>query len=387
MRCVHCGRCFTQDRIDKHQTICGGLKNARPKGVGGQPTQTCRKIFNAEAQRTGQGSAFLTPQKYEQHQQKKDKEVKKMIAESNAKNNWRRNHEAFQQVVKGEADSPASNTSAPSRYHDGKVECPHCFRRFAEDAAERHIPICAKVVNRAKAPPSPARSSTQGSLPSPPRDSSSVRQNINVGSSPAASSSTRAPGGAGTQAARSLRRSPSGPGGGGSSSVPPRLEAPGARATAPPGAFGRRPPLSPSPAARQRASSGTGRGPGGGGEDVGQYYSEGGDEEGFDPDVTLYPDDPHDKTILPQSPKNTRGSAVQRARQQSPGRGPRGPPPAGPGPPKIGLRRSAMLYRLLSQVPVEALQRELADCGAAQEAGELGEDREALIEAVIGELS
>ena len=30
----------------------------------------------------------------------------------------------------------------PDDVHDGRVECPHCQRRFAPAAAERHIPKC-----------------------------------------------------------------------------------------------------------------------------------------------------------------------------------------------------------------------------------------------------
>lgn len=45
-----------------------------------------------------------------------------------------------------------------------------------------------------------------------------------------------------------------------------------------------------------------------------------------------------------------------------------------------------MLYRLLSQVPVESLARELADCGVEAEAAGL-HDREAMIEAIIDELA
>mmetsp|Transcript_84583 Transcript_84583/g.244437 ORF Transcript_84583/g.244437 Transcript_84583/m.244437 type:complete len:145 (-) Transcript_84583:79-513(-) len=53
---------------------------------------------------------------------------------------------------------------------------------------------------------------------------------------------------------------------------------------------------------------------------------------------------------------------------------------------RVGLRRSAMLYRLLSHVPESALARELADSGVDVEAAGL-HDREAMIEAILEELS
>lgn len=54
--------------------------------------------------------------------------------------------------------------------------------------------------------------------------------------------------------------------------------------------------------------------------------------------------------------------------------------------PRVGLRRCAMMYRLLSQVPQEALARELAECGVdAASVEDL--DQEGLIEAIIQQLS
>ena len=44
MRCVYCGRYFSDERIEKHQAICGNLKSARPKGVDGEQTQTGRAL-------------------------------------------------------------------------------------------------------------------------------------------------------------------------------------------------------------------------------------------------------------------------------------------------------------------------------------------------------
>lgn len=51
---------------------------------------------------------------------------------------------------------------------------------------------------------------------------------------------------------------------------------------------------------------------------------------------------------------------------------------------RIGLRRSAMMYRLLNQVPTEFLARELEECGVE---GTTELEHEALIEAVIEQLA
>jgi len=50
---------------------------------------------------------------------------------------------------------------------------------------------------------------------------------------------------------------------------------------------------------------------------------------------------------------------------------------------RLGLRRSAMLYRLLSQVPAESLAKELVDLGLDPQA----HDQEGMIEVIIEQLS
>eukprot|EP00930_Biecheleria_cincta_P085767 TRINITY_DN75133_c0_g1_i1.p1 TRINITY_DN75133_c0_g1~~TRINITY_DN75133_c0_g1_i1.p1 ORF type:complete len:481 (-),score=80.96 TRINITY_DN75133_c0_g1_i1:47-1489(-) len=176
MRCVYCGRYFTQDRIDKHQGICGNLKNARPKGVDGQPTQTAAKVFDAKAARTGSGPAYVSPEQYEKRQERRAQEIRKEQEQRKAKSTWRHQHQQFLDAARAgrgeEEDEPAQQLASRSSsrpHNDGKIPCPHCERRFAPDAAERHIPICANVQNRPRAPPSPSPSRASPARGHPPR--------------------------------------------------------------------------------------------------------------------------------------------------------------------------------------------------------------------------
>merc|ERR1719464_1194228 len=101
MRCIYCGRAFTSDRIDKHQGICGKLKSARPKGLDGQPTQTEAKVFDAAAQRTGSGPAFVSPEQYRRRQEQRSQVVKSLKTLRNSTSpNWRRQHADFQAACK-----------------------------------------------------------------------------------------------------------------------------------------------------------------------------------------------------------------------------------------------------------------------------------------------
>mmetsp|Transcript_84582 Transcript_84582/g.244427 ORF Transcript_84582/g.244427 Transcript_84582/m.244427 type:complete len:482 (-) Transcript_84582:79-1524(-) len=364
MRCIHCGRYFNPDRIDKHQQICGGLRNARPKGLDGQPTQTARKVFDAEAQRLGRGPCFTTPERLEQKQKAQLAALQREKQKAKP-NKWRREHEEFVAACRAGRGDETMPPPASSRYDDGKIQCPHCSRRFAEDAAERHIPICANVVNRAKPPPSPSPgassrrvagggtaggghgASSPPTSPSrqarPPRTPQTAHSTPPrpVGHPPPSAATGRTPSaprtaGGGAQAARSLRSS-----------------------------HGRLPGLPPpdrlsvtdgAASSRRRGSNASSAPP-----------------HGADPDASL---------DLTASPRN-----VSRRTPSDGGASHfEGTPRQDCAMKRVGLRRSAMLYRLLSHVPESALARELADSGVDVEAAGL-HDREAMIEAILEELS
>lgn len=364
MRCIYCGRYFNPERLDKHQQICSNLKNARPKGPDGQPTQTCRKVFNAEAQRVGGGPCFVTPEKYEQ-KQKATQMALQRERKKHQSAKWRREHEDFLAACRaGKGDETLRTPASPAQHH-GKVQCPHCARYFDANAAERHIPICANVVNRARPPPSPGPSHSSelrrggdsgAASPSPrTRHSGDARPPrspmLGRGASPApprtgGPNAPRAVGGGGCQAARSLRTShgrlPGLPPQSTRGSSPDRLAV----------SDGASPGADSDGAARRTAS-----------------VSRGGSARMPSPGAMA------ETLDLTATPRTRRADAGRGGRAASPS--------PGQSVQRIGLRRSAMLYRLLTQVPEEALVRELQDCGV--EAEDM-QDREALIEAILEQL-
>lgn len=366
MRCIYCGRFFNPDRIDKHQAICGKLKSARPKGVDGQPTQTEAKVFDAAAQRTGKGSAFVSPEQYQRRQQQRMAAVKAM-RKTAAATSWRRQHAEFQAACHaGRDDGSFASTSppapAPPGSRGGLVPCPHCSRQFEPNAAERHIPICAKVLNRPRPPPTPAKNpptpASKASWHCPPTQSAAAawRQSPAASARHAMTASVdslgtldsagnsrpptgrefspqrstgsshgRTTGGAGLNAARSLRQRQQ------------PAESP--------------PPPPPPPVAERRPRSERRASPA-----MRQEFQDAARPQSM---VELNQTVKKEDTFRP--PVAATASATQR----------------------MGLRRSALLYRLLSQLPAEALAQELGSCGV--DAGSL--DQEEMIEALAEQLA
>ncbi|CAK8988615.1 Zinc finger C2HC domain-containing protein 1C [Durusdinium trenchii] len=214
MRCVYCGRYFSDERIEKHQSICGNLKSARPKGLDGEQTQTGAKVFNAKAKRTGTGPSFVSPEAYRRKEEEEERELRRAREQAQKKSSWRRQHEEFVSACRAGRGEEVPPRPAD---HSGMIQCHHCGRHFNPEAAERHIPICANVVNRPKPPPSPARG--PASPARPPSEASPKKRRPSGGRSPAPdarggareelpsvrSSSMGSVGGSGARAARTLR--------------------------------------------------------------------------------------------------------------------------------------------------------------------------------------
>jgi hypothetical protein len=72
---------------------------------------------------------------------------------ANAMPKWKLQHQQFQialQAIKHAANPSAAPPPPMPESLDDRVPCPHCSRRFARDTADRHIPSCAKTVNKPK---------------------------------------------------------------------------------------------------------------------------------------------------------------------------------------------------------------------------------------------
>eukprot|EP00092_Neocalanus_flemingeri_P004363 GFUD01004693.1.p1 GENE.GFUD01004693.1~~GFUD01004693.1.p1 ORF type:complete len:777 (+),score=188.63 GFUD01004693.1:179-2509(+) len=141
--CKNCQRNFAEDRIEKHEEIC--TKTSQKK----------RKTFDmTKARVKGTDAASYV----KNAAQLKAKEAKVEVKEQK-KNDWRKKREEFINTLKAakEAQRHLANGGSlkdlpppvPMDTSD-YIQCPHCNRRFAEGAAERHIPKCKDIKSNKK---------------------------------------------------------------------------------------------------------------------------------------------------------------------------------------------------------------------------------------------
>jgi len=137
--CPHCGRTFREKVLNRHVGVC--LKVNRE-----------RSAFNAVA--------HAIPQEAVKAKEHSEKQVSRKAPRDAGKGaGWKAKSEAFRAAIKGArvvdefikqgrplSELPPPKATAPEL--DDRVQCPHCGRRFGQQQAERHIPICPKAKGR-----------------------------------------------------------------------------------------------------------------------------------------------------------------------------------------------------------------------------------------------
>ncbi|CCW69125.1 unnamed protein product [Phytomonas sp. Hart1] len=141
--CPSCGRQFSPEVLQKHMRKCATRKKKRP--VFNINKKWLEGLDAVPSKSVGVSSS-----------------VRNKGAHAPPKKDWKAESEAFRralreakkvdQVLKSGGnirDLPPPTYSENPDY----VSCPHCQRRFAQKAAERHIPHCAVTMNKPKPPP------------------------------------------------------------------------------------------------------------------------------------------------------------------------------------------------------------------------------------------
>jgi hypothetical protein len=143
--CSLCGRNFAVDRLPKHEAVCAKQQASDAKRA--------KRIAAKQAKLPEPGSQ-----------------------KSDTTEAWRSKHSEFQNAIQYAKKLTAmqksgvslANLPPPPRSENADyIECPHCSRRFAPKAADRHIPACANTINKPKAvggrtkPPAPGSMAAQ----------------------------------------------------------------------------------------------------------------------------------------------------------------------------------------------------------------------------------
>ena len=145
VECRICGRKFASDRIDKHEAAC---EKAHKKK---------KKVFDSRMMRLQGSEAVKYIDKMDQEEKTKPKpkvpkyklEHERLIETLKAS---RMQIQYEKDLEAGKAVGPPPKLPEYKIIDDDRVECPHCGRKFAKDAAQRHIPTCEKLSQRSGKP-------------------------------------------------------------------------------------------------------------------------------------------------------------------------------------------------------------------------------------------
>jgi len=145
--CPDCGRKFNADAFDKHARVCKKVFASK------------RKVFDSKEQREVEGALTAAPSRPAPGRRINPAIPPKGMKESKESkaSKWKMQSEQFRANLRaaklseegGQAYEDA--TKQASAYNaQGLTPCAHCGRSFNEEAAARHIPICARKAKEAQ---------------------------------------------------------------------------------------------------------------------------------------------------------------------------------------------------------------------------------------------
>ncbi|KAM3917955.1 zinc finger C2HC domain-containing protein 1C isoform 2-T2 [Leptodactylus fuscus] len=143
--CHLCGRSFMENRLQKHTMVCQKMHSSK------------RKVFDSSKARA-KGTDL------EQYLHKKG--IQPSTVPQVKTNSWRQKHESFLRTIRqarvvqdvvARGGRISDLPPPPPEENPDYISCPHCSRRFAPRAAERHIPKCETIKSKPRPPPSRRR--------------------------------------------------------------------------------------------------------------------------------------------------------------------------------------------------------------------------------------
>ncbi|XP_073494194.1 zinc finger C2HC domain-containing protein 1C [Phyllobates terribilis] len=142
VQCQLCGRRFMAHRLQKHAAVCQKTHSSR------------RKVFDSSKARAK--GTDLEPYLHKKRDRTSPLPQVKV-------NSWRQKHESFLRTIRqarvvqdviARGGRISDLPPPPPEENPDYVSCPHCSRRFAPRAAERHIPKCETIRSKPRPPPS-----------------------------------------------------------------------------------------------------------------------------------------------------------------------------------------------------------------------------------------
>ncbi|XP_018429838.1 PREDICTED: zinc finger C2HC domain-containing protein 1C [Nanorana parkeri] len=143
--CQLCGRSFMVHRLEKHTQVCQKMMNSK------------RKVFDSSKAR-----AKGTDLEQFLHTKGKLKDPPPQVKRSS----WRQKHESFMRTIRqarlvqdvvSRGGKASDVPPPPPEENPDYITCPHCNRRFAPPATERHIPKCETIKCKPRPPPARRR--------------------------------------------------------------------------------------------------------------------------------------------------------------------------------------------------------------------------------------
>jgi hypothetical protein len=128
--CPDCGRFFAEGPFQRHARICKKVFASK------------RKVFDSSKKRA---EAIPELKEFRVHGRQRESKPEPSHSER-----WREQSNAFRMAMRA-ARAYSTNKDAPINppvIDSSLKQCPNCLRRFSENAALRHIPICKNIVNK-----------------------------------------------------------------------------------------------------------------------------------------------------------------------------------------------------------------------------------------------
>ena len=143
--CPDCGRKFNPDALEKHTRVCKKVCVSK------------RKVFDSKEQREVEGAPAAAPSRAPHGGKRINPAIPPKGSKEGKASKWKMQSEQFRANLRsaklaeegGEAYEQAAKQATAYNAQD-LTPCPHCGRTFNDEAANRHIPICARKAKEAQ---------------------------------------------------------------------------------------------------------------------------------------------------------------------------------------------------------------------------------------------